>query len=339
MAYTSHTRRRRGRAVRVTCMLCALLAIATGSSSTDLVLNDIERRVANAGGARGKLTVSLSWGAHGQPPIDLDIHLFTPGSVCRRGRDGNINFRRKASDGFILDVDMCASPQVPCPQRPVENIVFAKPRRGSRQPLLPFPGRYAVLVRRYGGSVGHGAAVPFEVALNVRGDRLLISDLCTGRGKIGAASDVRVVEFEVRHDGSLGQVYYKHKPMDCPVILRLGSGGGTRVRDDAHSRRALPRRSRKNTARMPARSARAKKRKRKSRTITREEMKLDRELVELGFSTKEARLIARKLGLESIDDAALLVERDLEGMDVVTALQKKRLLRWSKQLRTEEEEL
>jgi hypothetical protein len=67
-------------------------------------------------------------------------------------------------------------------------------------------------------------------------------------------------------------------------------------------------------------------------------MKLDRELVELGFSTKEARLIARKLGLESIDDAALLVERDLEGMDVVTALQKKRLLRWSKQLRTEEEE-
>ena len=148
-------------------MLAQLLASPLAASDSALVVReDIENRVARAGGRRGSLSVSLSW----HTSDDLDLHLVTPG---RR-----IYYKDKMWRGGKLDVDMCVhgrrggvgkalqvvetaarlfqgqarsypSSSSRCSEHPVENIVFKK---------RPPNGVYEV--RAQAG--GQGCAVPLR---------------------------------------------------------------------------------------------------------------------------------------------------------------------------------
>ena len=57
-------------------MSLLLTSPLAASDSALVIREDIENRVARAGGERGSLSISLSW----HTPDDLDLHLVTPGS-------------------------------------------------------------------------------------------------------------------------------------------------------------------------------------------------------------------------------------------------------------------
>mmetsp|Transcript_110299 Transcript_110299/g.322830 ORF Transcript_110299/g.322830 Transcript_110299/m.322830 type:complete len:361 (+) Transcript_110299:75-1157(+) len=177
-----------------------------GSSSLALA-EDIERRVAQAGGnVEGVIVASLSWST----PDDLDLHLVAPGG-------SEINFQHRRAEGGELDVDMCVHGKRggTCTDKPVENVVFA---------LEAPQGRYKVYVQNFnfhpnflpeamqvarmqeGGRrpgkeeqklrLGRDRPVLFEVLVKVEGSFRLFRGLCTPSGKTHALSNVRVFEFD-----------------------------------------------------------------------------------------------------------------------------------------------
>merc|ERR1712110_882530 len=88
----------------------------TDAGGTELVvIEDIQRRVARAGGnVEGVLVASLSWST----ADDLDLHVLTPSGA-------EISYQNKRAAGGELDVDMCVQGRHGgvCKDRPVENVV------------------------------------------------------------------------------------------------------------------------------------------------------------------------------------------------------------------------
>ena len=326
-------------------LLAATVLLAAARAISDLaVIEEIDRRVARAGGATGALTVSLSWGAKAEPSVDLDLHLFfiSSGTRMTRGASGDVHFRSKRKGGFELDVDMCTGASTsPCPARPVENIVF---KSGLGASLVPFPGKYGVLVRRFGGSVHYPKGIPFEIVLSIGGRRALIGPLCTRPRTVGADSDVRVVEFIVQSTGRLsGKITYQHKAMrKCPSLLRADPRIEGRAEREAI---AAPQRSERpgahrRAARAPAASrSRARATRPVSASVSPPVSLSGRDALAttlrgLGLAAREAQLRSR-LGVESVSDLELVEEADLDVADLdLTALQRKRLLKWAANARS-----
>lgn len=179
----------------------------SGESSSLAVVEDIERRVAQAGGnVEGVIVASLGWST----PDDLDLHLVTPAG-------SEINFQNRKNAGGELDVDMCVHGKrgKMCTEHPVENIVF---------PYEAPEGRYKVYVQNFnfhpnflpeamqvarmqeGGSrprkeeqklrLGRERPILFEVLVKVEGNYRLFQGICTPSGKTHAQSNVRVFEFD-----------------------------------------------------------------------------------------------------------------------------------------------
>jgi len=110
---------------------------------------DIDRRLDDAGAARGELTISLAWNSES----DLDLHVTCPDG-------GRIFYGARRACGGVLDIDMNAGGTRAV--APVENTYFA----------APAPGVYGIRVQLF-RSVTGGA--PESFAVQVRdGDQVTV---------------------------------------------------------------------------------------------------------------------------------------------------------------------
>ena len=216
-------------------MSLLLTSPLAASDSALVIREDIENRVARAGGERGSLSISLSW----HTPDDLDLHLVTPGS--------RINYKAKQWRGGELDVDMCVhgrlhrgvgkalqvvetaarlfhshahshrSSASRCGEHPVENIVFKKrPPNGVYEVQVQLFKLHSMSARRYLAGADR-ERIGFEV-LVAHGDKHeLFTGLCTPaklRKRTPVAAPTKVFRFSI-HDGVLSPIGRARPNPEC----------------------------------------------------------------------------------------------------------------------------
>jgi hypothetical protein len=124
----------------------------SSQSSGSFFSPETERRVREAGGAKGEIEISLSWEDYN----DLDLYVREP--------NGNIiYFKEKTSlvSGGKLDVDRNADCSEQKTNTPVEHIVWDRVDIPS--------GNYTIIVRFYDRCSGGGQSTPFTVEVKIGG--------------------------------------------------------------------------------------------------------------------------------------------------------------------------
>ncbi len=124
----------------------------SSQSSGSFFSPETERRVREAGGAKGEIEISLSWEDYN----DLDLYVREP--------NGNIiYFQEKKSlvSGGKLDVDRNADCSEQKTNTPVEHIVWDRVDIPS--------GNYTIIVRFYDRCSGGGQSTPFTVEVKIGG--------------------------------------------------------------------------------------------------------------------------------------------------------------------------
>ena len=122
-------------------------------SSGGIFSPEIERRIREAGGAKGEIEIGLSWEDYN----DLDLVVQEP--------NGNIIFfqqKRSPVSGGELDVDRNADCSAQKTNTPIEHIVWD----GVDIPT----GNYKIAVLFYARCSGGGQTTPFTVQLKIGGD-------------------------------------------------------------------------------------------------------------------------------------------------------------------------
>ena len=132
--------------------------------------SELDRRREQAGGQTGQVTVSLGWDG----TADLDLAV-----VCPDG--GTIWFNQRNACGGRLDVDMNASGKHS--PTPIENVFW---------PSKPGKGTYQVYVSLFDRRGDRRRSIPFQVELDVLGDRQQVSGMAER-----ARQPVLVKEFEI----------------------------------------------------------------------------------------------------------------------------------------------
>jgi hypothetical protein len=144
--------------------------------------SEIDRRREQAGGQTGEVTVSLGW--DGLSDLDLAI-------LCPNGNE--IRFNNQRACGARLDVDMNAGSR--SSRTPIENVFWSsKPRNGV----------YRVYVTLFDRRSDRRQAIPFQVELDVLGDRRQVA----GEARRYREAEL-VTEFEITDDPP-------EPPDDCP---------------------------------------------------------------------------------------------------------------------------
>ncbi len=144
--------------------------------------SEIDRRREQAGGQTGEVTVSLGWDGLS----DLDLAILCP--------NGNtIRFNNQRACGGRLDVDMNAGRR--SSRTPIENVYWSsKPRNGV----------YRVYVTLFDRRRERRDAIPFQVELDVLGDRREVA----GEARVYREAQL-VTEFEITDEPP-------PPPDDCP---------------------------------------------------------------------------------------------------------------------------
>jgi len=131
-------------------------------------MDDIDQRIADAGGQSGAFQIILDWDG----PADLDVHVD-----C--GNDRIYFGNKRGCSGGELDVDANFNENM---ENPIENVVWDN---------IPPPGNYRVEVQNYDNNGDPRTAIPFRVVVR-QGDRETVHEGRASPGGILRVTDVQV---------------------------------------------------------------------------------------------------------------------------------------------------